>query len=34
LAEAVRFELTNGWAQPKPVRLLDTPQGKTDLKLI
>ena len=24
----------HGWAQPKPVRLLDTPQGQADLKLI
>ena len=24
----------HGWAPPKPVRLLDTPQGQADLKLI
>lgn len=24
----------HGWAKPKPVRLLDTPQGQADLKLI
>lgn len=23
-----------GWLQPKPVRLLDTPQGQADLELV